>query len=497
MNRYFGEERKDSTLLCAMVRHTMLRRVCIAAVFCVASALVAQAQSFSLLYGFPEDGTLGYNPFTMNMIQATDGNLYGTTESGGAGNVNCNNYVDCGGTIFRITPAGSYTLLYTFCISTGCPDGRSPYGGIIQASDGNFYGMTPAGGTYNDGTIFRLTPEGAFTVLHSFCDPPNTCNPNDGSAPGGQLLQASNAALYGITSGNTLFKITTKGKFTLLYAFPNGTSPQGNLVQIPSGTIYGVTKAGGVYAQGSIYKATLGGKVTTLYSFCAQQGCPDGQHPSAGLALGNDGDLYGETFAGGPDGYGTVFKITTKGKFKFTLLHQFTGFQNGGTDGGNPIAPMVLGSDGNLYGTTENYGGGGYGGTGSVYEVADGAYASVYGLPTDLCTLAHPYGGLVQGTDGNFYGSDNGTCLIGFSVGLGPFVQPIPTFGKAGKTKVIIQGTDLTGATSVAFNGKSATFEVVSATEITTTVPTGATTGAVKVVTPGGTLEGNVAFTVK
>jgi uncharacterized repeat protein (TIGR03803 family) len=495
MNRHFCREQENP-----IVARATLWRVCIVAVFCLASAVGAQAQSFSVLFGFPENGTLGDDPLTMNMIQATDGNLYGTTESGGAGNVNCNNYLDCGGTLFKVDTSGNYTLLYTFCsLGDGkgdCPDGRSPYGGVTQANDGNFYGMTYAGGTYNDGVIFRFTPGGQMTTLHSFCSPPNSCSPNDGSTPTGQLLQASNGSLYGVTGGNTLFKITTKGKFTLLYSFPNGSDPQANLVQIPSGTLYGVTQGGGAYNQGSIFKATLAGKVTTLYSFCAQQGCPDGQHPSAGLALGGDGDLYGSTFSGGPDGYGTVFKITTKGKFKFTLVHQFTGFQNGGTDGGNPTAPMILASDGNLYGTAENYGGGGYGGTGSVYQVAAGdAYTNI-GLPTDLCTLAHPYGGLVQSTNGNLYGSDNGTCLIEFGMGLGPFVATIPTSGKV-DAKIIIQGTDLTDASSVTFNGTKAAFTVVSASEITTTVPAGATTGAVKVVTPGGTLTSNVVFTVK
>jgi hypothetical protein len=157
---------------------------------------------------------------------------------------------------------------------------------------------------------------------------------------------------------------------------------------------------------------------------------------------------------------------------------------------------MILASDGNLYGTAENYGGGGYGGTGSVYQVAAGdAYTNI-GLPTDLCTLAHPYGGLVQSTNGNLYGSDNGTCLIEFGMGLGPFVATIPTSGKV-DAKIIIQGTDLTDASSVTFNGTKAAFTVVSASEITTTVPAGATTGAVKVVTPGGTLTSNVVFTVK
>lgn len=479
----------------SLVFSATLRRVCVLAILCAGAAIAAHAQSFSLLYPFPGNGTMGYDPLTMNMMQGTDGNLYGTTDSGGVGSPNCGNYVDCGGVLFKVDTSGNYTLLYTFCsLGDGkgdCPDGRSPMGGVIQASDGNFYGMTYAGGTNDLGTIFRFTPEGVLTTLHSFCDPPYTCNPNDGAGPTGQLLQASDGALYGVSTGNSLFRITTEGRFTLLYTFPNGSNPVGNLVQIPSGAVYGVTQEGGAYNQGSIFKATLAG-VTTVYSFCAQQGCPDGQHPGAGLALGSDGNLYGATYVGGADDFGTVFRITPKGKF--TVVHTFTGFQNGGTDGGNPTAPMTIGSDGNLYGTAQNYGGGGEGGTGAVYEVGIGGYIS-YGLPTDLCTLAHPLGGLVQATSGGFFGSDNGTCLIGFSMGLGPFVQPIPTFGNVG-TVVIIQGTDLTSTSGVTFNGKSAAFKVLSATEIETRVPTGATSGVIEVKTPDGTLSSNVQFTV-
>ena len=167
MNRHFGKEQENP-----IVARATLWRVCIVAVFCLASAMGAQAQSFSVLFGFPENGTLGDDPLTMNMIQATDGTLYGTTESGGAGNVNCNNYLNCGGTLFKIDTSGNYTLLYAFCsLGDGkgdCPDGRSPYGGVTQANDGNFYGMTYAGGTYNDGVIFRFTPVGQMTTLHSF-----------------------------------------------------------------------------------------------------------------------------------------------------------------------------------------------------------------------------------------------------------------------------------------------------------------------------------------
>jgi uncharacterized repeat protein (TIGR03803 family) len=292
------------------------------------------------------------------------------------------------------------------------------------------------------------------TTLYSFC-PQNGCA--DGAYPSG-LIQATNGYLYGTTSIGgasglgTVFKITPSGTLTTLYSFcsqPNctdGYAPEG-LVQAPNGDFYGTTTLGGTaqHASGTVFKITPGGALTTLHSFCLRRSCPDGQYPQGGqLLLASDGNFYGTTFEGGAsdDGYGTVFKITPGGTL--TTLHDFAG-----ADGQNPFGALVQDTNGDLYGTT---------------------------------------------TGG---GSNGGGTLFSLSVGLGPFVAPQTTSGKVGAA-VKILGTDLTGAISVSFNGTAAAFQVVSGSEITTTVPTGATTGTIEVLTStGATLSSNVPFRVQ
>jgi uncharacterized repeat protein (TIGR03803 family) len=200
--------------------------------------------------------------------------------------------------------------------------------------------------------------------------------------------------------------------------------------------------------------------------------------------------LYGTTIGGGTAGYGTVFQTTTGGRV--TTLHSFDG-----TDGKEPIGALVLGTDGNLYGTTALGGANGYG---TVFQITpSGALATIHSF--DYTDGDGPYAGLLQATNGTFYGTtysagaDGYGTVFSLSAGLGPFVKTLPAAGKVGST-VEILGTDLTGATSVTFNGTAASFTVVSAAEISTSVPAGATTGTVQVVTPGGTLSSNVAFQV-
>ena len=246
---------------------------------CATTAIALQAQTFTTLQSF--DLTHGADPYA-GLVQATDGNLYGTTVGGGAKNY---------GTVFRIAPSGTLATLYSFCSKSGCTDGGSPYSGLVQATDGNFYGTTLRGGARGVGTVFKITPSGT---------------------------------------------------------------------------------------------------LTTLYSFCSKIGCTDGEYPEAALVQDTNGTFYGTTRTGGAHNYGTVFSL---------------------------------------------------------------------------------------------------------SVGRGPFVETQPTSGKVGAA-VKILGTNLTGATSVTFNGTAAVFKVVSSSEITTTVPAGATTGKVKVVTPHGTLFSNVPFRV-
>jgi uncharacterized repeat protein (TIGR03803 family) len=359
---------------------------------------------------------------------------YGTTYVGGA------NIFD--GTVFEITPSGALTTLYSF----NGTDGDQPSGTLIQATDGNFYGTTAVGGANGGyGTVFKITPTGTLTTLHSF-------NSTDGSQPYGALVQATNGILYGTTS------------------------------------------LGGANGGGTVFKITTGGALTTLYNFCAQSNCADGDGPVAGLVQATNGNVYGTTYAGGASSFGTIFKITSTGTL--TTLHSFDGI-----DGESPKAGLVQGSDGNFYGT--NYLGG-LGNGGTVFKITPaGTLTTLYTFcaQTNCTDGQNPTAPLVQDTSGVFYGTTElgGTDAFGtvfsLSVGLGPFVETRPTSGKVGKA-VKILGTNLTGSTSVTFNGTAATFTVVSSSEITTTVPTGATTGKVKVTTPHRTLTSNVNFRV-
>jgi uncharacterized repeat protein (TIGR03803 family) len=232
-----------------------------------------------------------------------------------------------------------------------------------------------------------------------------------------------------------------------------------------------------------------------LYTFCSKSGCKDGGSPRAGLVQATDGNLYGTTVGGNVyNGDGTVFKITASGKL--TTLHSFDG-----TDGASPYAGLVQATDGNLYGTTD-FGGANCvsdGGCGTVFKITPkGKLTTLHSF--DGTDGADPYAGLVQYTDGNLYGTTatggsygRGT-VFSLSVGLGPFVETQPTSGKVG-TAVKILGTDLTGASRVTFNGTAARFKVISKSEIETNVPSGATTGTVEVKTKN-TLKSNVVFRV-
>jgi len=342
-------------------------------------------------------------------VQATDGTFYGTADAGGA-------YF--GGTVFQVTPAGTLTALYNFCSQPNCSDGDEPYAGLLQVSDGNFYGTTAYGGGSGGGTVFRVTRSGSLTTLHSF-------NGADGSLPTGVLVQASGGNFYGTTSQGppdeyigTVFKMTSGGTLTTLYNFcsqPNcadGGSPYAGLVQATDGNFYGTTIYGGEGwpCCGTVFKITPGGTLTTLYMFT---GGSDGNFPYAGLVQATDGNFYGTTgFGGANGGGGTFFRITPSGTL--TTLYSFCSQPNC-ADGGGSYGGLVQASDGNFYGTTCC--GGAYG-SGTVFKMT----------PTGVLTTLHSFdpdgeyfiSGLVQATDGNFYGTTqaaggNGTV---FRVGV-------------------------------------------------------------------------------
>jgi uncharacterized repeat protein (TIGR03803 family) len=462
------------------------------------TAIALPAQTFTTLLSF--NGTDGADPQGAALIQTIDGDLYGTTSNGGANQQ---------GTIFKIAPDGTLTTLYSFCSQSGCSDGANPFATLLQGADGDFYGTTYEGGAAGYGTVFKITPSDTLTTLYSFC---SLSDCTDGANPQSGLVQANNGDLYGTTlqggandvcgvGCGTVFKITPSGVLTTLYRFctqsgcADGEYPHAGLVQTANGDLYGTTAAGGNdYDAGTVFKITPSGTLTTLYSFCAQSGCVDGSDPVAGLILAANGGFYGTTEQGGANDLGTVFKITPSGAL--TTLHSFCA-QSGCPDGAEPLTALVQATNGDLYGTTSDYGIAYK--TGTIFEITPGGTLTTLHSfnPSDGY---HP-GTLMQATNGIFYGTtvyggaNNDGILFSLSVGLGPFVKVQPTFGKVGEV-VKILGNDLTGATSVSFNGTPAAITFVSPTEISTTVPSGATTGKVQVTTSGRTLVSNLSFRV-
>jgi uncharacterized repeat protein (TIGR03803 family) len=478
--------------------------VCAAFLFCAVAAVASSAQTFNVLTNFELANGIGPNG---PLAQGFDGNFYGTTNSGWPRAV---------GTVFKVTPAGTLTTLYTFCPNTLCTDGERPLAGLTLGPDGNFYGTTDLGGANNLGTVFKVTPGGVLTTLYDFGSP----EVGSGSAISG-LVRAGDGNFYGTTNGGganhygEVFKISAAGQFTTIYSFcsksscADGMYPFG-LTLGADGALYGTTLEGGVgncgqgFTCGTIFRITTAGKLTRLYAF--PSGGAQGWMPVRSLVQGADGSFYGSTYDGGANDAGTIFKLTAPGKL--TTLYNLCSAARC-TDGLSG-ASLVQGTDGNFYGTT--FGGGDRGCDG--YNIGCGTIFSM--TPAGALTTLHIFEAhdgvypeeLVQATDGNFYGvAPNGgdlNCLTGLlgcgtvfslSAGLGPFVKPVPDFGKVGQTGGIL-GQGLTGTTGVFLNGTPASFTVVSDTFIKATVPAGATSGFVTVNTPSGTLTSNVPFQV-
>lgn len=450
----------------------------------VLAAIAAPAQTFKTLVSF--NGTNGADPLAP-VVQGTNGNFYGTTEMGG---------LPSQGTVFEVTSRGALKTLFTFDANDTA--GGNPFAALILATDGNFYGAAEYGGPYGCGTVFKITALGALTVVH------NLVSSTDGCGPTGALIQATDGNFYGTTTAGggtsnagTLFKITPSGTLTTLHSFDvtDGIEPFAGLIQGNDGNLYGITAGGGASTScsngcGTIFKIVSGGALTTLHSFDST----DGAYPYGGLVQASDGSFYGTTEYGGTENYGTIFKITSGGVL--TTLHSFDS-----ADGAYPFAALIQATDGNLYSSTTE------GGSSSACTFGCGTIFKI--TPGGMLTTLHNFdstdgatpNALLQATDGNFYGTTvgGGASLAGtifsLSVGLGPFVKTVPAAGRDGK-RVTILGTNLTGTTKVTFNGTPVPFSVISSTEISTAVPTGATTGPVQVVTPSGTLTSSVNFQV-
>lgn len=306
---------------------------------------ITRTGTFTTLHHFA-GGSDGAQPYA-SLLQATDGNFYGTTVAGGAANR---------GTVFRMTPAGIVTVLWAFGQTLN--DGRSPYAGLIQARDGNFYGATSAGGN-GFGTIFRMTPSGALTVLYAATGLP------EGGNPMATLLEASDGNLYGTFAFGggsplccgTAFKLTTSGVLTIIHYFglSGVASPGTQLVEGSDGYLYGTSGSGFYHGVGwspRIYRMSLTGDVEAIPMSIG--------YPLSALTKGPDGAFYA---TGGYSDFGMLFRITASGSF--TVLHVFGGPP---LDGTNPLGELTLGTDGNLYGTTPV---GGWSDDGVVFRVVD------------------------------------------------------------------------------------------------------------------------------
>jgi len=385
-----------------------MRRPALILFFCAAAITISPAQTVTKLVDFT--GSNGSTPVG-SLMQGTDGNFYGTTSAGGISKSYCGSN-GCG-TIFKMTPQGELTTFYQFCSqfqSNQCRDGIQPLAGLVQGIDGNFYGATRAGGAGDVGTVFRITLQGTLTTLYSFCTGKGTCR--DGNWPQG-LVQGPDGSFYGVTSQGgvqdhgTIFKITPDGIFTSLYTFctslqspcPDGSYPNGPLVFGNDGDLYGTTLHGGNADDGdagTIFKVTASGQLTQIYSFNGAGGA----YPEAGLVQGTDGNFYGTAAFGAnnSNSYGTVFQVTPNGSL--TVLYSFCS-QDACTDGFALEAPVMQATDGNFYGTT--FYGGDQSSDGTIFKVtSQGAFSTLHAFNGD--DGSNPQSGLVQGTDGAFYG---------------------------------------------------------------------------------------------
>jgi uncharacterized repeat protein (TIGR03803 family) len=392
------------------LRMGLLGLACLAAVSGAASAQTTEV----VLYNFCSlpNCADGANPG--GVIRDSEGNLYGGTLAGGAHQK---------GVAYKLAPSGQETVLYNFCSRGGdlCTDGWAAGVSAID-SEGNLYGTAGFGGAHNVGAVYKLTASGQETVLHSFCSLPKCA---DGSAPSG-LIRDSEGNLYGttlyggassnghgVTSGaGVLYKLAPSGQETVLYNFcsradcADGSLPSGSLLMDSEGNLYGTTinggPNGGISAgDGVVYKLAPSGQETVLYNFCSLAGCADGKGPGSGVIRDSEGNLYGTTGSGGAHGKGVVFELAASGQE--TVLYNFCSLANC-ADGEKP-GGVIRDSEGNLYGSASD-GPKQNPGNGLVYELATS------GSETVLCSFGSancPDGagpsGVIMDSEGNLYGT--------------------------------------------------------------------------------------------
>ncbi len=433
-------------------------------------AVSAQAQTYTDLHDFNASAGDPYNFQLTKLAQGRDGNFYGEANSGGTGN----------GTIAKMTPSGAVSILLSF----DGTDGSNPLGGVTLGNDGELYGETWSGGSSGDGIAFKVTTAGVSTALHNFT------NTGDGLNPANALVLGTSGMFYGTTNTapDTIYEVSSAGVFKTLHTLSatDGTSG-GQLSQGNDGNFYGGMNMGGTNGYGTLFKMTASGTFTVLHNFSGS----DGTIAAPGMVQAASGVLYGAAEQGGAGNAGVVYKTTSAGVF--TLLHSL----NGTTDGKQP-GPLTLATDGNFYGVTVQ---GGSGSCGTIFKLTTaGVYSVLYNFKN--ATGCNPAQYIMESTDGLLYGvTQNGGAhgdgsFFSLNVGLKAYITMYPTSGKAG-TEVGIIGQGFDSASVVKFGGVAATkVALTGTTYITATVPAGAVDGDVTVATGSTTLTSLKTFIV-
>jgi uncharacterized repeat protein (TIGR03803 family) len=489
---------KVLSVRCPRLAQLRMLKLCIAA-FVLAAILAAtgvRAQTITAIYDFGSGGSTDpLNPQGVGVIsQGRDGNMWSTTPAGGLYEI---------GAAFKITPAGKMTKVHDFNPNAKpVPEGM-PYSGLSLGTDGNFYGTMYNGGASDNGAVFKMTPAGKVTILYSFI------GGNDGKNPYAPPIEGADGNFYGTTyiggldNDGTVYWMTPSGKLTTCVSFngSDGYQPVSLLVQATNGNFYGTTSnANGAF--GAMFQVTPANAcvVTTQYIFSNSGG--DGAYPSGALIQGTDGDLYSTTYDGGVNNNseGVVYKINPAGQ-QYAPIYLFNVGAAG--DGLHPQGGLLLATDGNFYGVTSS---GGADGFGTLYQLSPNG-KKIQPWPFTGQNGANPTVTPVQNTNGTIYGdatiggatTNTGTFwkFTGLKFEKTPFVSLLPASGKVGSTVEILGQGFVKGSTTVSFNGGHENpGTVVSATYMTAKVPEGATTGFVTVTTPKETLKSNKKFRV-
>jgi uncharacterized repeat protein (TIGR03803 family) len=460
----------------------VLKAKLLAGIFLVAIAIAAPAQTVSTIYQF-SSGTNPNLPAGV-MAQGQDGNFYGITQSGGTANL---------GVIYKISSAGELTSLHSMAQSDG-----TTCSGLTLGTDGNFYGTCHNGGGNDYGTLFKVTSAGVLTVLHNFAAQGST---SDGCEPLAPPTQASNGAFYGTTSFcgannyGTVYKLTLAGAYSLLYSFqgpPNDTLFPLGLIEGTDGDLWGLGN-GWIVSYGGVFKITLAGKESLVYAF---KGDPDGASPYTNLIQGSNGDFYGTTEEGGSAQEGTIFEVTAGGKE--TVLYSFPNQ----TEGAYPSLPLTQAPNGLLYGAATDCAGGGCSQAGLFDITTKGAYKNLYLYPLVCSNCGQPEAPLLLSTNGTFYSTtEQGGIGVGsfysLSNGYGPFISLVNVTSGAEGAQVGILGQGFSSKSVVEFGGtKATTTKLTGTTYILATVPTAALTGDVTVTTGSTVLSTTASYKI-